>query len=55
MLDNNDIEKLCAVFVIKKDLENSEQRLENKILEFKDEILTGQDEILGKLKDLIEI
>jgi len=52
MLDNNDIEKLSEVFVTKDDLERSERKIEDKIVEFKSEILNGQDEILSELKAL---
>jgi len=50
MLDNKDIEKLSEVFATKVDLQESEQKLEDKITEFKDEILNGQDEILKELR-----
>jgi hypothetical protein len=52
MLDNKDIEKLIEVLATKDDLEKSEQKLEDKIVEFKSEILTGHDEILKELKAL---
>lgn len=54
MIDNKDIEKLSEVFITKDDLEKSENRLEDKIVEFKNEILTGQDEILEKLSILLD-
>lgn len=53
MLDENDIVKLSEVFATKDDLERSEQKLEDKIVEFKSEILTGQDKILEKLDILL--
>ena len=39
MIDDKDIEKLSEVFVTKDDLVKSEQKLEDKIVEFKSEIL----------------
>ncbi len=53
MIDDKDIEKLSEVFVTKDDLEKSEQKLEDKIVEFKSEILTGHDKILEKLDILL--
>jgi len=53
MLDNKDILKLSEIFVTKDDLERSEQKLEDKIIEFKSEIQTGQDKILEKLDILL--
>jgi len=63
MIDEKDIEKLKKAFltkeqfleygVTKDDLEKSEHRLEDKIVEFKSEILTGQDVIMGKLDKLL--
>ena len=62
MIDEKDVEKLKKAFLTKEqfleygvkkdDLEKSEHRIEDKIVEFKSEILTGQDEILKELKAL---
>jgi len=52
MIDEKDIEKLSNVFATKDDLDNLENNIEGKIVEFKDEILIGQDEILKELKAL---
>ena len=52
MIDEKDIEKLSEVFATKDYLDNLENNIEGKIVEFKDEILTGQDEILKELKAL---
>jgi hypothetical protein len=52
MINGKDIEKLSEIFVTKDDLERSEQKIEDKIVEFKSEILNGQDKILEKLEAL---